>query len=105
MEKENLIHRTKDKIRNSNLERANPRHRKIRVTIILTKTPKSGASSTTDLGTTLMNVAQNNHWWLSSKKENHNMTWAMIQSTIKVNISSMYNSFLPSWPQTYNQKN
>jgi hypothetical protein len=30
-----------------------------------------------------MNVAQNNHWWLSSKKKNQNLTWTLIQSNNK----------------------
>jgi hypothetical protein len=69
MEKETLTQRMKDIERNGNLKRASPRCGNKRVMGSLTKTPKSGVSSTTTLVTTPMNVAQNNHWWPSSKKK------------------------------------
>jgi hypothetical protein len=57
MERETLTHIMKDRATKVNLKRASPRCRKIRVTGSLRKTPKSGVSSKTTLGTTLMNVA------------------------------------------------
>jgi hypothetical protein len=60
--------------RKANLKRVSPRHMQRRVTRSLRKTLESGVSSTKSLGTTLMNVARNNHWWSSSKKKNQNLT-------------------------------
>jgi hypothetical protein len=62
MVKASLTHRT------TILKTISPSHRKIRVTKRRRRTLGSGATSTKSLGTTPMNVAQNNHWWSRSKK-------------------------------------
>jgi hypothetical protein len=99
MEKATLTHITKDKsTRKANLKRASTRCMQRRVTRSLRKTPESGVSSTKSLGTTLMKIARNSHWWPSSKKKNQNLTQTLIQSTIKGNKSSMQNPLISSWP-------
>jgi hypothetical protein len=75
--------RSMDRARKANLKRASPRCRKRRVTRSLRKTLESGVSSTTTLGTTLMNVAQYSHWWSSSKTKSRTPTWTLIQKIIK----------------------
>jgi hypothetical protein len=64
MEKETLTHIMKYRERKSKLKRSTPLCMKIRVMGSIRNTLKSGVSSTTTLGTTLMNVPQYNHWWL-----------------------------------------
>jgi hypothetical protein len=96
MEKENLTQIMKDKERNSNLKRSSPICRKIRVTRILRKTLESGVISTTSIRTTLMNVAQYNHWWPSSKIKSQTPTWIIIQKIIKGDRSLMQNLLLLS---------
>jgi hypothetical protein len=61
MENVSLTHIT------TNLKKTNPSLKKIRVMGRQRRTVESGATSTKSLGTTPVNVAQNNHWWLSSK--------------------------------------
>jgi hypothetical protein len=51
----------------SNLHKTNPSHRKGRVMERQKRTLEIGVISTKSLGTTLMNVTQNIHWWLKSK--------------------------------------
>jgi hypothetical protein len=63
MVKEALTHRA------VNLKKTSPSHRKRRVTGRRRRTLGSGVTSTKSLGTTPMNVARNNHWWSSSKKQ------------------------------------
>jgi hypothetical protein len=57
---------TKMTLTNS-LLKTSPSHRKRRVTGRQRRTPENGVISTKAPGTTLMNVAQNSHWWLRSK--------------------------------------
>jgi hypothetical protein len=90
MEKETITHKRKDiSTRKDKLKRSIPRCRRRRATRSLRKKLESGVSSTKSPRTTLMNVTQNIHWWTSSKKKNQNMTWNLIQITIKGNKSSM----------------
>jgi hypothetical protein len=58
MVKVSLTHREID------LKKTSPSHMKRRV-IGIRMTLGSGGTSTKSLGTTLMNVAQNSHWWSS----------------------------------------
>jgi hypothetical protein len=51
----------------NSLPKTSPSHRKRRVTKRQRRTPKNGVISTKSPGTTLMNVAQNSHWWPRSK--------------------------------------
>jgi hypothetical protein len=96
IEKETLTHIMKYISKNkSNLKISNPGCRQRRVTGSLRKTPKSGVSSTKSLGTTLINVTRNSHWWSSLKKKNQNLTHTLIQRTIKGNETSMQNPLLP----------
>jgi hypothetical protein len=69
MEKVALTHRTRGIVRKANLETTNPSHRKIRVRGRKRRTLESGVISTKSLGTTLMNAAQNSHYWPSVKKK------------------------------------
>jgi hypothetical protein len=96
--------RSVDKARKANLKRANPICRKRRVTRSIRKTPTSGVSSTTALGTTLMNVAQYNHWWPSSKTKIRTSTWTLVQKIIKGDKTLMQNPLLLSQLQKSNQK-
>jgi hypothetical protein len=54
--------------RKTNLKTTNPSHKKRRVMGRRRRTLESGATSTKSLGTTLMNVTQNSHWWPRSNK-------------------------------------
>jgi hypothetical protein len=83
MAKANLTHIMKGRERKANLKRASPRYMQRRVTRSLRKTLESGVSSTIALGTTLMNVAQYSHWWLSSKTKRRTQTWTLIQKNNK----------------------
>jgi hypothetical protein len=65
-----ITHKTKDRVRRSNLKKTSPSHRKIRVMGSQIRTLKSGTSSKKFPNTTSMNVARNSHSWLSSKKKN-----------------------------------
>jgi hypothetical protein len=56
MENVALTHRT------TNLKKSNPSLKKRRVMGRQRRTLESGATSTKSLGTTPLNVAQNNHW-------------------------------------------
>jgi hypothetical protein len=51
----------------NSLPKTSPRHRKRRFTGRQRRTLENGVISTKSLGTTLMNIAQNSHWWLRSK--------------------------------------
>jgi hypothetical protein len=68
---------TKMALTNS-LLKTSPRHRKRRVTGRQRRTPKNGVSSTKAPGTTLMNVTQNNHWWLRSKTKSRTLIQNLI---------------------------
>jgi hypothetical protein len=57
-------HRKKEKERISNLKKTNPRSKQRRVMGSQIRTLESGSISTKSPGTTPMNVAQNNHYWL-----------------------------------------
>jgi hypothetical protein len=57
---------TKTALTNS-LPKTSPRYRKRRVTGRQRRTLENGVISTKSPGTTLMNVAQNSHWWSRSK--------------------------------------
>jgi hypothetical protein len=96
--------RSMDRARKANLKRANPRCMQRRVTKSLRKTLESGVSSTTSLGTTLMNVAQYNHWCSSSKTKSQTSTWTLIYKIIKGDRSLMQNLVLLSQLQQSNQK-
>jgi hypothetical protein len=85
----------------NNLPKTIISHRKRRVTKIRRRTLESGVISTKSLGTTLMNVAQNNHWWPSSKKRSR----TLIQKIMGKYRSSMQTPLLLSRPQQFNQKN
>jgi hypothetical protein len=52
----------------TSLQKTSLSHKKRRVTKIQTRTLENGAISTKSPGKTLMNVAQNIHWWMISKK-------------------------------------
>ena len=54
------------------LPKNSPSHRKRRVMGRQRRTPENGAISTKAPGTTPMNVAQNNHWWLEIKENDLN---------------------------------
>jgi hypothetical protein len=69
--KETLTNIMKDRERKEKLKRFSPRCRLRRAMEILRKTLESGVSSTTSLGTILMNVAQYSHWWSGSKTESN----------------------------------
>jgi hypothetical protein len=69
MVKEFINEIMKDRERKENLKRASTTCKKIRVMRSIRKTPESGESSITTLGTTLMNFIQYSHWWLSSKRK------------------------------------
>jgi hypothetical protein len=60
------------------LPKTSSSHRKIRVTGRQRRTPENGAISTKSLGTTPMNVAQNNHWWMRSKTRSRTMIQNLI---------------------------
>jgi hypothetical protein len=64
--------------RTNSLPKTSPRHRKRRVTGRQRRTPENGASSTKYLGTTPMNVAQNNHWWPRSKTRSQTLIHNLI---------------------------
>jgi len=102
MEKETLTHIMKGKVRKDNLKRASPRCRQRRVTRSLRKTPESGVSSRTTLGTTLMNVAHYSHLWSRSKTKSRTPTWTLIQKIIKGDKSLMQNPLLLSQLQQSN---
>jgi hypothetical protein len=55
------------------LQKAIPSHRKIRVMERRRKKLESGATSIKSLGTKLMNVSQNNHWWPRSRKRSQTL--------------------------------
>jgi hypothetical protein len=57
---------TKTSLTNS-LLKTSPSHKKRRVIGRQRRTPENGVISTKSLGTTLMNVTQNSHWWSRSK--------------------------------------
>jgi hypothetical protein len=63
---------TKMALTNS-LPKTSPRHKKRRVTGRQRRTPKNGVISTKSPGTTSMNVAQNNDWWLRSKTKSRTL--------------------------------
>jgi hypothetical protein len=63
---------------NNSLSKTSPRHRKRRVTGRQRRTPESGVISTKALGTTPMNVTQNNHWWLRSKTRSQTLIQNLI---------------------------
>jgi hypothetical protein len=96
--------RSMDRERKANLKRASPKSRKRRVMGSLRKTLESGVSSTTSLGTTLMNVTQYNDWWLSSKTKIRTPTWTLIHKIIKGDRSLMHNPLLLLHLQKFNQK-
>jgi hypothetical protein len=66
----------------NNLSKTSPSHRKRRVTGRGRRTLKSGVISTKSPGTTLMNVSQNNHWWLRSKTRSRTLIQNMIQKIL-----------------------
>jgi hypothetical protein len=53
------------------------------------RTLESGVISTKSPGTTLMNVAQNNHWWPRSKKRSRTLIHNLIQKIMGEDRSSM----------------
>jgi hypothetical protein len=86
MVNESLNHRTMDKERRSNLKTTNPSHKKGRVMGSRRRTLESGVISTKSLGTKLMNVARNNHCWMSLNKKSQTPTQTLIQSRIREQI-------------------
>jgi hypothetical protein len=89
----------------NNLPKTSPSHRKIRVTGRQRRTPKNGAISTKASGTTLMNVAQNNHWWLRSKTRSQTLIQNLIMKIMVKDRSSTQTPLLLSRPQQFSQKN
>jgi hypothetical protein len=73
-------------------------HRKRRVTKRQRKTPENGAISKKSLGTTLMNVAQNIHWWLISKSRSRTLIQNMILKIMVKDTSTMQTPLLLSRP-------
>jgi hypothetical protein len=77
---------TKTTLTNS-LPKTSPIHRKRRVTG-RQRTPENGVISTKSLGTTPMNVAQNNRWWPRSKTRSQTLIQNLILK-ILVNEKSL----------------
>jgi hypothetical protein len=69
------------------------------------RTLESGVISTKSPGTTLMNVAQNNHWWSRSKTRSRTLIQNLIQKILVEDRSSTQTPLLLSRPQQFNQKN
>jgi hypothetical protein len=65
------------------LLKTHPSHGKRRVTEIQRRTLESGVISTKSPGTTLMNVTQNNHWWLKSKTRSLTLIHNLIQKILE----------------------
>ena len=95
---------TKKTLTNS-LPKTSPSHRKRRVTRRQRRTPENGAISTKAPGTTPMNVAPNNHWWLRSKTRSRTLIQNLILKILVKDRSSTQTPLLLSRPQQFNQKN
>ena len=80
-------------------------HRKIRVTGRQRRTPENGVISTKTPGTTLMNVAQNSHWWPKSKTRRWTLIQILILKILVKDRSSTQTPLLLSRPKKFNQKN
>jgi hypothetical protein len=89
---------TKTILTNS-LSKTIPRNRKIRVMGRQRRILENGASSTKSPGTTLMNVAQNSHWWPRSKTKSRTLIQNLILKIMVKDRSSMQTSLLLSRPQ------
>jgi hypothetical protein len=90
---------TKTTLTNS-LPKTSPSHRKRRVTGRQRRTPENGAISTKSPGTTLMNVAQNSHWWPRSKTRSRTLIQNLIMKILVKDRSSTQTPLLLSRPQT-----
>jgi hypothetical protein len=77
-----------DKDNPNSLPKTSPSHRKRRVTKRQRRTPKNGVISIKSPGTTLMNVAQNIHWWPRSKTRSRTLIQNLILK-ILVNEKSL----------------
>jgi hypothetical protein len=95
---------TKTSLTNS-LPKTSPSHMKIRVTGRQRRTPKNGVISTKAPSTTLMNVAQNNHWWSRSKTRSRTLIQNLILKILVKDKSLTQTLLLLSQPQQFNQKN
>jgi hypothetical protein len=80
-------------------------HRKRRVTGRRRRTSENGVISTKSPGTTPMNVAQNNHWWLRSKTRSQTLIQNLIMKILVKDRSLTQTPLLLSRPQQFNQKN
>jgi hypothetical protein len=89
----------------NNLPTTIPSHMKRRVMGRRRRTLESGVISTKSPGTTLMNFAQNSHWWPRSKTRSRTLFWNLIQKIMGKYRSSTHNPLLLSQPQQFNQKN
>jgi hypothetical protein len=81
----------------TNLHKTSPSHRKRRVTKIRRRKLENGAISTKSPGTTPMNVAQNNHWWMRSKKRRQ----TLFQKIMEEDRSSTQTPLLRSRPKQF----
>jgi hypothetical protein len=80
------------------LHKISPSHRKGRVIERRKKTLKNGVISSKSHGTTLMNVAQNSHWWSRSNIRSRTLIWNLIQKILVEDISSTQTTLLLSLP-------
>jgi hypothetical protein len=87
------------------LPKTSPRHRKRRVTGKQRRTPKNGVSSKKSPRTTLMNVAQNSHWYPRSKTRNRTRIQNLILKILVKDRSLTQTPLLFSRPQQFNHKN
>jgi hypothetical protein len=82
----------------NNLQKTIPSHRKRRVIERKRNTLENGMISTKSPGTTPMNVAQNSHWWLRSKKRSQTPIHNLIQKILVEEKTSMQTPLLLSQP-------
>jgi len=89
----------------NSLSKTCPRHRKRRVTVRQTRTPKNGVISTKSPNTTPMNVAQKSHWWPRSKTMNRALIQNLILKILVKDRSLTHTPLLLLRPQQFNLKN
>jgi hypothetical protein len=99
-----LIPREKDRVRMASPRKTSRRHKKRRVVGSRRRTLESGVSSTKSLGTSLINVAPNNHCWLRQKPQSWMQTQTLIHNRIRENKSLTQNPFSPSLPKNSNYR-
>ena len=80
----------------NSLTKTNPSHKKRRVMGRQRRTPENGAISTKSPRTTMMNVAQNSHWWLRSKTRSRTLIQNLIMKILVNDKSLMYTPLLLS---------